>query len=190
MSNHLLVVGGTGFIGRWITQGGLDRGYKVSVLARVITEDRKISSDINYIAANLSDRNEILLKIKDLDITHVINLGGGIDHTEYRHNGRSMINVHFVGLLNLVEALNWSKLESFVQIGSSDEYGNADSPQLEDSFATPISSYSLGKFAASQFLKMLYITLKGFLRQYLGCFWFMVLGRIHKGFCLKLFLIV
>ena len=46
----------------------------------------------------------------------------------------------------------------FVQIGSSDEYGNIKAPQHEESREHPISPYSIGKLASTQFLQMLHRT--------------------------------
>ena len=45
-----------------------------------------------------------------------------------------------------------------VDIGSSDEYGNAPAPQHENLREKPISPYSLAKVASSHFLQMLYRT--------------------------------
>jgi len=58
----------------------------------------------------------------------------------------------------LVEFIPRETLKRFVQIGSSDEYGNAPSPQNEDLREHPISPYSLGKVASTHFLQMLHQT--------------------------------
>ena len=54
--------------------------------------------------------------------------------------------------------VNLTSLKRFVQIGSSDEYGNLSAPQTEDMRESPISSYSLGKLASTNLLQMLHIT--------------------------------
>ena len=55
-----------------------------------------------------------------------------------------------------MEVLPRNKLKRFVQIGSSDEYGNAPAPQNEKMREQPISPYSLAKVASTHFLQMLY----------------------------------
>ena len=60
-------------------------------------------------------------------------------------------DVHFNGVLNLVHCLNWDCLQSFVQIGSSDEYGNAPAPQNEDQACKPISNYSFASLLQMSF---------------------------------------
>ena len=57
-----------------------------------------------------------------------------------------------------MQCLDWKRLKRFVQIGSSDEYGNLPAPQHEDLRESPISPYSLGKVASSQLLQMLHRT--------------------------------
>jgi nucleoside-diphosphate-sugar epimerase len=61
-------------------------------------------------------------------------------------------------MLKLVEFLHRDVLESFVNIGSSDEYGNTPAPQVETRREAPISPYSMGKTAATHFLQMLHRT--------------------------------
>ena len=155
---HLLVIGGMGFIGRWVVRGGINRGYHVSVLARNSPEHITTIEGVNYLRADVSDRNSILRAVQPHQITHVINLSGDINHVQYCNGGREVIDDHFNGVLNLVQGLDWEHLECFIQIGSSDEYGNAPAPQYEDQTCTPISNYSFAKLAANQFLQMLHRT--------------------------------
>ena len=155
---QLLVVGGTGFIGRWIVQRGVENGYQVSVLTRSFPEESNKIDDVDYLQADISSREEVLQAIESKPITHVVNLGGDINHAQYRNGGREVIDSHFTGVLNLVQSLNWGHLKSFVQIGSSDEYGSAPAPQDETQTCSPISSYSFAKLAATEFLQMLHRT--------------------------------
>ena len=69
-----------------------------------------------------------------------------------------MIDAHFRGLQNILEVLPRSRLKRFVQIGSSDEYGDAAAPQHEKLREAPISPYSLAKVACTHFLQMLHRT--------------------------------
>ena len=155
---HLLVVGGTGFIGRWVVRGGIERGYRVSVLSRNLPEPIRKIEGVDYLKADISDRKSMLRAFETQQITHVVNLGGDINHSQYRNGGRKVIDTHFNGVLNLVHSLDWKHLECFTQIGSSDEYGNAHAPQLEVQTCSPISNYSFAKLATNQFLQMLHRT--------------------------------
>ena len=156
----LLIVGGTGFIGRHLALKAVNNGYKTSVVSLNQVGRYQRIKNVEYHNADITNYEDLRAILKDKNYTHVVNLGGYISHVLYKAGGRNIIEAHFTGLKNLVELLNWDSLESFVQIGSSDEYGNLSAPQREDMREEPISSYSLGKLAASQFLQMLYRTEK------------------------------
>jgi len=158
--NYLLVVGGTGFIGTWVVRSAVDRGYRVRVLSRSTPHPNQAVEGAEYLRVDISKFKDVFHNIDSEPITHVINLGGNIDHAEYKVGGRDIVNSHLVGLFNLVECLDWGMLKQFVQIGSSDEYGDASPPQHEDETCNPISSYSYSKFGATEFLKMLHRTEK------------------------------
>ena len=81
--------------------------------------------------------------------------------------------------MNLIDCLDKERLKGFVQIGSSDEYGNALSPQRETMREMPISPYSFAKAAASHFIQMLSHT-EGSPGVVLRFFWFTVQVRITK----------
>ena len=85
-------------------------------------------------------------------------MGGYIDHANYSNGGSEVFDVHFNGVRNLIDCLNKSKIKGFIQIGSSDEYGNNSAPQIETQREAPISPYSYAKVASTHFLQTLYRT--------------------------------
>jgi len=102
--------------------------------------------------------SSLVKKYLDKDFDYVVNLGGYINHKLFKDGGRNLIDKHFITIQNLVEVLPRNKLKRFVQIGSSDEYGNVPAPQFEELREQPISPYSLAKTASTHFLQMLYRT--------------------------------
>ena len=94
----------------------------------------------------------------DKKFDYVVNCGGYIDHALFNNGGRKNFENHLSALINLVEAIDRTKLKTFVNIGSSDEYGNAPAPQAEHRREGPISPYSLGKVCASHYLQTLFRT--------------------------------
>ena len=98
------------------------------------------------------------MALKSKKFTHVINLSGDINHANFNSGGKKVIENHFIGVLNLVSCLNREYLKSFVQIGSSDEYGDSAAPQNEEQTCIPLSSYSFAKLSTVNFFKMLNIT--------------------------------
>lgn len=155
MSKSLLVLGGTGFIGKHVTIKALQEGYKTFVLCRKYPDKDKKVEGIEYLKIDLSKPQDIE-KIRNFCFNFVINLAGDIDHSDIRNGGNDVIKVHLSGLIELIANLSTEKLESFLQIGSSDEYGNINAPQYENNLEKPFSPYSYAKFASSQFIKYLY----------------------------------
>lgn len=153
--NSLLVIGGTGFIGRYVVKEALERNFSITVLSFKEVLDEQRISKVKYIQADATDFQELKTKISGLDFNYAINLGGYIDHSSFKFGGRKVIDDHYKSVLNILEILNWDCLQSFLQVGSSNEYGDNAAPQKEDDRERPFSPYSLAKVSASQTLQML-----------------------------------
>ncbi len=157
-SPHLLVIGGRGFIGSHVVTRAAATGWQVTSLGVSHPTEEKTVAGIKSVTADISDTATLERALKERTFDYVVNCGGYIDHTSFSKGGRKIFNVHFNGVLNLVEFLDLSSLKAFVNIGSSDEYGNTPAPQVETQREAPISPYSLGKAAASHFLQTLHRT--------------------------------
>lgn len=156
---HLLVIGGTGFIGHHLLKAAKNKCWQTtSVSLNSPTEERFVDG-VHYLHFDMTDGNLVRKNLVE-DFNYVVNLGGYINHKLFRDGGRNLIEIHFTTLQNLLETIPRSKLKRFVQIGSSDEYGNSPAPQNENLREKPISPYSLAKVAATHFLQMLHSTEK------------------------------
>lgn len=149
----ILIVGGTGFIGRHLAGRCLKDTAFVTCIG--LSAGKSFSKDMEFIHADISDKKQLQAVLRDKSFDYVFNLGGYIDHTAYFKGGRRLIESHFIGLLNLIDCLDVKDLKGFVQIGSSDEYGNLPAPQRETMRECPISPYSFAKTAASHFIQTL-----------------------------------
>ena len=158
MAERLLIVGGTGFIGRNLALAAVMNGFDTIVLSIKIPTNERMVEGVEYLQANITNSIQIQNKLSTTKFDYVVNLSGYIDHYSFLEGGRQVIDTHFGGLQNLLQVLNWSSLKLFVQIGSSDEYGNLPAPQVEEMRESPISPYSLGKVASTQLLQMLHRT--------------------------------
>ncbi len=151
---HLLVIGGTGFIGHHLLKTANNKCWQTtSVSVNSPTEERFVDG-VHYLHFNMTDYNLVKKNLVE-DFNYIVNLGGYINHQLFQDGGRSLIETHFTTLQNLLETIPRRKLKRFVQIGSSDEYGNAPAPQHEELREQPISPYSLAKVANTHFLQML-----------------------------------
>lgn len=155
-TDRILVIGSTGFIGRHLVRRCLEHTPFVTCLG---LGNKKLSMmEVEFISADISDKKQLQSALYNKLFDYVFNLGGYIDHTPYFRGGRTAIESHFTGLMNLTDCIDRERLKGFVQIGSSDEYGGTPAPQKEDIREMPISPYSFAKTAASQFIQMLFRT--------------------------------
>ena len=97
-------------------------------------------------------------KLSKLKFQYIVNLSGYIDHSKFNENGRNIINSHFISIVNLMTIIDISKVKMFLQVGTSDEYGNTKSPQTEKKIDKIYSTYSFAKMTSLNFLKMLNLT--------------------------------
>lgn len=141
-----LVAGGTGFIGRHLCR----RLREMSVRVLATGTGRRSLDDVPVAAVDVRDPDAVRGVVEDAGtFDYVFNLAGYIDHTPWAEGGRGVYEQHARGAANLVETAWGPELEGFVQVGSSDEYGDAPAPQSEDDMPRPISPYSAGKLAAT-----------------------------------------
>ncbi len=103
---------------------------------------------------DLTARRAVLDALKGVHPRWVFNLTGVIDHTIRWPDQRAIMDQHLLSVLNLVEALDEHPPAAFVNIGSSDEYGDGPVPQSEDLRERPIAPYSAAKVAATHYLQM------------------------------------
>ena len=155
MTANLLIVGGTGFIGSHLAKSAKNKGYRTYVISLNLPLANSKIKDIEYIQADINNLEQLKKKLPIYNFDYVVNLSGYVDHSKFMNGGRQVIDTHFTGILNLLEVINLSFLKRFVQIGSSDEYGNLSAPQNEGMSAQPISPYSLAKLSSTKLMQML-----------------------------------
>lgn len=158
MSNELLVVGGSGFIGENVVREAISQGYNVTVVSKKRLSPDVRKHNIKYVSVDIANQDEVRLRLGSSAFNYVINLAGYVDHSDFFDGGEAVIGAHYGGTLNLIKCLNKKTLIKYVHMGSSDEYGNNASPQNEEQRESPISPYSYAKTAATQFLQMLHRT--------------------------------
>ena len=154
---RILIIGGTGFIGHHLLKTLILKDFSVTSISLNKPTKQRFVDGVKYYTVNINVPKSCS-DILNSNFHYVVNLGGYIDHKLFKDTGRDLIESHFTALQNIIEVLPRDELRRFVQIGSSDEYGNSDSPQNENLREQPISPYSLGKVASTHFLQMLYRT--------------------------------
>ena len=155
MKSKLLVLGGSGFIGSHVAQRGINKGYETYVICRRLPKKKIIIKGVKYINLDISNKNDLKI-ISKISFNYIVNLSGYIDHSSFFEAGKDLINLHFYSLVNLISTIRKDNLIRFVQIGSSDEYGDNIAPQHESQIEKPFTPYSFAKTASTNFIKYLY----------------------------------
>jgi len=148
----ILIVGGTGFIGYHLAKKAQEYKWSVTSLSSKAPPKKRYLSGVKYLICNISNKKKLQKKIKKKYFNYVVNLGGYVNHFEKKKTYRS----HYLGCKNLADIFIKNYPKSFLQMGSSGEYGNLKSPQKESSKCFPITVYARAKLSASSYLLKLF----------------------------------
>ena len=124
--NNILIVGGTGFIGYHLAKKSLKKGWQVTSLSSKQPKKIRYLTKVKYILCDITKKKSLKRNIRK-SFKYVVNLGGYVDHS----NKKKTLKSHYEGCKNLAEIFLKKTPLSFVQIGSSLEYGTSNSPQKE-----------------------------------------------------------
>jgi len=162
---RVLVTGGTGFVGSHLVRRLVLAQAKVFILARKNSSPWRILDVLKKVKlcrADLANQQQVLKCIKLARPDYIFNVAAmrEIDRSISMLN--PSININLLGMLNLIqgaEKLNF-RPKAFVQTGSLEEYGTGSVPYMESQKEQPVSPYTAGKVAATQFCQMLHRSLK------------------------------
>ena len=124
--DRILIVGGTGFIGYHLAKRCLEKDWKVTSISLNPAKKTRYLPKVKYILCDIAKKKLLQKNIKKY-FDYVVNLGGYVDHS----NTKKVLKSHYEGCKNLAEIFLKKTPLSFVQIGSSLEYGNSKSPNIE-----------------------------------------------------------
>ncbi len=143
----ILIIGGTGFIGYHLARKCLKKGWKVTSISSNRPKKIRYLNKVNYIICDITNKSQLKKKIKQ-SFDYIVNLGGYVDHSNKKKTYKS----HYEGCKNLTKIFLKNPPSSFVQIGSSLEYGDKNSPQKEKikcNFKSIKSVYGKAKLLSS-----------------------------------------
>ncbi len=147
---RILITGATGFIGYYLAKKCLSKRWAVVSFSKNIPKKTRYLKKVKYFKGNLSTKKD--LKVLTQNFDYVVNLGGYVDHK----NKSKTFSSHYEGCKNLSNFFINKNIKSFIQLGSSGEYGKIKSPQKENLIGKPKSIYARAKFMATNHLLDLY----------------------------------
>ena len=146
MKKNILILGITGFLGYHLAQKCLQLKWNVFGVSKKKPKKVRHLKNVKYFCFDLSKKNN-LNKLKKESFDYVINLSGYVEHKNI-----SLINKgHYKTVQNLFYYFKNKNIKSFVQAGSSTEYGNLKAPHSEDILFNPKGNYGKAKLNRLKF---------------------------------------
>ena len=154
--SEVLITGAGGFIGSWVCQKFVERGYKVRALCRYTSsnsigwlENYQHKDEIRFFFGDIVDKNVAKKAIPENG--YVVNMAALIGIPYSYEAPESYVNTNIYGSLNyLNESLN-KNIKGFIQTSTSETYGTAQYVPIDELHpAVGQSPYAATKIAADQ----------------------------------------
>jgi nucleoside-diphosphate-sugar epimerase len=155
---EILIVGGTGFIGYHLAKECIKKNWQVTSISTKLPPKKRYLIKVKYLLCDITKKKYLRKNIKK-HFHYVVNLGGYVDHS----NKKKTYESHYLGCKNLAEIFFEKFPLSFVQMGSSIEYGKLKSPQNENkscNLKLVNSVYGRAKLMSSLYMMDLYKKIK------------------------------
>lgn len=150
---RVILTGGSGFVGANLARRLVTDGHELHLFLRSEHRDWRLSDilkDITTHEVDLRDSAHVTALVESIApewVFHLATYGAYPNQTDERR----MVQTNVFGTMNLVNACLQSGCESFINTGSSSEYGLKDHAPSEDETLEPNSAYAVTKAAATRF---------------------------------------
>jgi nucleoside-diphosphate-sugar epimerase len=151
-----LVTGGSGFVGANLVRRLLGDGHEVHLLLRPEYEGWRLNSHLSHCCVHLCDLQDAALVEQSVGairpdwVFHLAAYGAYPNQSD----PAKVFTVNCLGSIHLVDSCSRIGVGSYINTGSSSEYGLKNHAPSEDDALNPISAYGVSKTAATQYCSM------------------------------------
>lgn len=155
---HILITGGEGYIGSYLTKYFLETGQYVTVLDSGFNSKRLFqfsgySRQLRRFRANISNIDAVSRAIDGIDV--IYHLASRMDlNNSFRHPVR-LVDVNVRGTVNLLSAAHKVGIDRIIYTSSANVYGNVVGANESDT-PNPIDMYGASVAAAESILRAYY----------------------------------
>ena len=151
--HRILVTGGSGFIGSYVVERLVEKGYEVTVLDNLSTGKKenlsKVFNQIEFIEGDIRKREKVQIALKNVDI--VVHLAALISVPESIEKPLLYNEINSVGTQSLLNQSVREGVRKFLFISSCAVYGNPIKIPIAECHPTkPLSPYAITKLNAEE----------------------------------------
>lgn len=152
---RVLITGASGFVGANLARRLLRDGHETHLLVRPSYETwrlQEIAAHLRFHETNLENKQGVFQVVNAAKPDWVFHLAAYGAYSKQTGIER-MTATNLLGCIALLDACARVGIETFVQTGSSSEYGYKDHAPSEDEFLEPNSDYAITKAAATHYCR-------------------------------------
>jgi len=152
---RIILTGASGFIGANLTHRLLQDGHEVHLFMRdgyLRWRIEEIIKDVHIHKINLTDKQSIEKIVRNIRPEWIFHLAANGSYS-WQNDLDQMVETNIIGTINLIEACLKVGFTTFVNTGSSSEYGFKDYPPAEFDWLDPNSYYAVTKASATLFCR-------------------------------------
>lgn len=157
LDKRILITGANGFIGKHLNDYLINIDC-TNVYNMIRTNNKPNNLEGEILFADISKKDEVEKIIQYVKPEIIFHLAANIKPSRDTEDIKGMIETNICGTMNVLTCIKESniKLDSFINLGSCEEYGYTSQPFTEEKVPSPTSIYSGTKAAVSVMCKMFY----------------------------------
>lgn len=152
----ILITGAGGFLGAYFVSE-LQKQHEIIAVGQRKFEDywrfKLINKDFTYKEIDLANKEAVFSLLEETKPDFIIHFASYGTHPRFQKDENKIIETNVFGAKNVIDAALKYNV-NLINIGSSSEYGDVDSPMKEDGPVAPTTSYGVAKLFATNYCQV------------------------------------